>query len=104
MVGVGGCWKARFLVGGSVAPCRAATALDAVFLTDFFCEPVMSVPDSALCFLALGVVDFGEGLSSIIKLLICIDEDSADNRSVHLGMTLPLGLQLMAVLPGEITK
>jgi len=50
------------------------------------------------------MVDFGEGLSFIIKLLICIDEDSADNGSVHLGMTLPLGLQLMAVLPGEITK
>ena len=41
----------------------------------------MSVEDLALRFLALGMVDFGEGLSFIIILLICIDEDSADNGS-----------------------
>jgi len=41
----------------------------------------MSVEDSALRFLALGVVDFGGGLSFIIILLISIDEDSADKGS-----------------------
>ena len=45
----------------------------------------MSAADSALRFLTQDVVDFGGGLSFIIKLLICLDEDAADISSSAKG-------------------